>query len=416
MQSVPARALRFLSFRLMVAVALCALSALQVASAQDSRKPLTEKEVINLLTSDVPPARVEGLARQFGISFQITSSTEQALRDAGATDHLIETLRQLAPRAARPGAPANPLAAAPSGTASAAPVLWIVSSPGNAHVYVDDEPVGTTSSEGRLKLSRLRPGDHRVRVARAGYQDFEQTVSLASGPATVTAILQQAGGNSLSSAGAPEVPSGGGTAAARGVLGMSVQPSPAGGQGVVVLALVPGGPAEQAGLRPGDAILSIAGRNVRINQDVQEATAARHPGEVVTVTFSRGSGASTVQVPLADISIFDTVPHFRVVHDHGPPAPNYCVGWLYVFDGLVRFEGKVGVNAAGSNGPKHTFDMPMSDIKEVKKNAFYLAALGAFHIRLKSDGVRNFVVVDEQGNYQPPNVILTSIETAIAKF
>ena len=68
----------------------------------------------------------------------------------------------------------------------------IESNPGQSQVYVDDEPVGTTSPEGRLKLTRFAAGQHHVRVSQSGYQEYEETVSLTAGQVTtVAATLQQ---------------------------------------------------------------------------------------------------------------------------------------------------------------------------------------------------------------------------------
>jgi hypothetical protein len=102
------------------------------------------------------------LAQTRGIKFQITPEVETELRQAGATDELLATLRKLAPKTA---------------------ILLIESSPGGAHVYVDDEPVGTTSAEGRLKLTTLGPGQHRVRLSLDGYKDDSRDVALAAGAA-----------------------------------------------------------------------------------------------------------------------------------------------------------------------------------------------------------------------------------------
>lgn len=391
--------------------ALSVLIAFQLIGAQESHKPLGEKEITDLLTNDVPPPRVGELAKQFGITFHITSSTEQKLRDAGATDSLIETLRQLSPKQASPPA----MQTSPS--ASSPPVLLIVSSPGDAQVYIDDEPVGTTSSEGRLKMSKLGAGEHRVRVARSGYRDFEQTLQLDSGLVTVNANLEQvAAASSAASPPGTQQPQQAQAvnASPTAVLGLSFRPPGPGAQGGVVLALVPGGPAERAGIRPGFTILSIAGRSVMTAQDMQQATAGRQPGDVVPVTFSNGSGASTVQVALASPAIFESAPHFRVLHDHGPPSPNYCVGWMWVLDGMITYIGQTGVTAIGYNGPNHNLEFPMSDIREVKKNGFYMAALGAFHVRLKNGGVANFIVVDSQGRYQRPDELLAAVERALA--
>ena len=66
---------------------------------------------------------------------------------------------------------------APPGTAT----LLIQSTPGGAHVNVDDEPVRTTSLEGQLKLSALSPGQHRVRLSLHGYNDYSKEVAIAAG-------------------------------------------------------------------------------------------------------------------------------------------------------------------------------------------------------------------------------------------
>ena len=103
---------------------------------------------MQLLKGSVPAKRVGELAQSRGIDFQVTPDVETELRQVGATDDLLSLLRRLAPRTA---------------------TLVIESCPGGAHVYVDDEPVGTTSSEGRLTLTMLSPGQHRVRLSLDGY-------------------------------------------------------------------------------------------------------------------------------------------------------------------------------------------------------------------------------------------------------
>jgi hypothetical protein len=399
-----------------LAAALAALLALQAFAAQESHKPLSEEEVIDLLTNDVAPPRVAQLARQFGITFQVTVAAEQHLREAGADDNLVSTLRSLAPK------PSAPPPSQPPPTTHSPPVLLILSTPGDAQVYIDDEPIGTTSPEGRLRMSKLGAGEHRVRVSHAGYKDFEQTAKLVSGLLTVTAELQQAAAAAPSApppASQPpsEAPSANSTPGApAGVMGMLLRTAAAGGQAGEVLALAPGGPAERAGIRPGYVVQSIAGHTIVAPDDINRAIAGRPPGAVVPVTYTNGSTRDTVQVTLANPSIFQTVPHFLVRHDHGPPAPNYCEGWMWIFDGMISYAGQRGVNASGSNGIKHNLEFPMSEIREVRRNAFYLAAIGAFHIRMKKGGVANFVVVTPQGKFQRPNEILAAVERAMSKY
>jgi formylglycine-generating enzyme required for sulfatase activity len=66
------------------------------ARAQASLKPMSKEAIIRLLKGDVPPKRVEALARQHGIDFQVTADTETELRQAGATEALMKVLRELA--------------------------------------------------------------------------------------------------------------------------------------------------------------------------------------------------------------------------------------------------------------------------------------------------------------------------------
>src|SRR5690242_7749783 len=122
-------------------------------SAQKSRKPLSADEIVNLLTGDVPSSEVGREAQDAGISFQMTPDVVRRIRDAGGTESLISTLRSLAPRESTPVTPPpRPV------TPSAPPTLVVNSSPGQCQVYVDDSPVGSTSEQGRLRLTHLAPG------------------------------------------------------------------------------------------------------------------------------------------------------------------------------------------------------------------------------------------------------------------
>lgn len=72
--------------------------------------------------------------------------------------------------------------------------LTVVTQPGQAQVYLDDEPRGVTSSEGRLLLKNLSLGAHRLRLSLIGYKEWTQTVELAAGDTKeVEAQLQPSG-------------------------------------------------------------------------------------------------------------------------------------------------------------------------------------------------------------------------------
>jgi len=304
------------------ALILCAAICIESAEAQKPRKALQRDQVIELLESGVAPARVAELGREYGIAFEITDEVESQLRDAGATEELLARLHQLAPRPATP----------PSATTGAA-VLLIEVTPGGAQAYIDDEPVGTTSSEGRLKLTKLAPGAHRVRLSLRGFHDYEQSVQLVAGQmVTVTASLQSSAVASSS-------------------------PNPL------------AGPAAAASQSP--PAMGSAGDSPNPLAGAAAASVARFP----------------------------------VNHDHGSGGTTYCVGELLLGNGRIAFRAANGV---------HFFDHPLSEVKGAKKNAVYLALLGAFHIRFKEKGNYNFVSLNAAGQLQPPDELLAAIERAMA--
>jgi putative serine protease PepD len=84
-------------------------------------------------------------------------------------------------------------------------------------------------------------------------------------------------------------------------LGVSTGPA-IGGVGAAVQGVTPGGPAENAGLRPGvDVIVSVDGHRVTGPDDVVQALDGRQPGDRVQIVVIRGSGARrTITVRLGD--------------------------------------------------------------------------------------------------------------------
>jgi hypothetical protein len=67
---------------------------------------------------------------------------------------------------------------------------------------------------------------------------------------------------------------------------------------VVVASVVPGSPAANAGLRPGDAITQVEGRPVGAPIVVTEAVAALSAGDPLEIQFIRGSAIYTVRPKL----------------------------------------------------------------------------------------------------------------------
>lgn len=70
--------------------------------------------------------------------------------------------------------------------------------------------------------------------------------------------------------------------------------------GVVITSLYVGGPAQKAGLQPGDIFTHVDGKNVRSAQEVLTLIAAARPGETLPVTVLRRSGPLTVKVQVTE--------------------------------------------------------------------------------------------------------------------
>jgi hypothetical protein len=81
-------------------------------------------------------------------------------------------------------------------------------------------------------------------------------------------------------------------------LGVDVLSSPF-GTGVLVGDVVPGSPADQAGLVPGDVITEINNHPIQAPGDVNTALAGLHPGDHVQIQIEEGLTPFTLQATLA---------------------------------------------------------------------------------------------------------------------
>jgi serine protease DegQ len=70
--------------------------------------------------------------------------------------------------------------------------------------------------------------------------------------------------------------------------------------GAVVLSVVNGGPADDAGLRPGDVVVQLDDEEVRSPEDLLGALRRRSPGDQVAIEFLRGDQPQSTEATLAD--------------------------------------------------------------------------------------------------------------------
>jgi hypothetical protein len=129
----------------------------------------------------LPAIEVKG-KRKFARSWEgwgylpVVDFFKRALADFDAAQ---QEFQRLIAKAAESGGNAGGSPRGASGSPAA--TLQIEAQPGSSEFYVDDQFKGTTSSEGRLVVGELAPGEHRLRLARKGYQEWTRTVTLAAG-------------------------------------------------------------------------------------------------------------------------------------------------------------------------------------------------------------------------------------------
>ena len=95
-------------------------------------------------------------------------------------------------------------------------------------------------------------------------------------------------------------PQGGGGRGSRPSLGTIPDFAERKDPGVLLTGVVPGSPAEKAGLAGGDVLLRLGTKKILNLQDMQYALTDHRPGDVVEVEYSRGGKVTVVSVTLAE--------------------------------------------------------------------------------------------------------------------
>jgi S1-C subfamily serine protease len=69
---------------------------------------------------------------------------------------------------------------------------------------------------------------------------------------------------------------------------------------VLLTGVVPGSPAEKAGITGGDVVLRLGAKKILNLQDMQYALTDHRPGDVVEVEYARAGKVTVVTVTLAE--------------------------------------------------------------------------------------------------------------------
>jgi PEGA domain len=147
-----------------------ALLAVAAPAKAEKGKPLAVKDVMELLQGGVPSSRIAQIVAEEGITFSMFDELEKRFRDTGATQELIDALK----KASKPQQPDQP-------QPGRSGILKVQSKPGEAQVYLNDEPKGMTSTSGELRMPGLAGGTYRLRVSLAGYQSWENNIRITPG-------------------------------------------------------------------------------------------------------------------------------------------------------------------------------------------------------------------------------------------
>lgn len=151
-------------------------------------------------------------------------------------------------------------------------------------------PKPSTPSPAARALARLRS----LRPSGAVLIALAMLLSAGVGYAAVSSLVSSNGGGKTGTGNPPSANSPV-RSTAPGWLGLDTMNFPG---GVMVVDVVPGSPADVAGLQPGDVITQIGNRPVQAPTDLESALAGMHAGQQIEIQYERGLMSYTTQATL----------------------------------------------------------------------------------------------------------------------
>ena len=134
------------------------------------------------------------------------------------------------------------------------------------------------------------------------------------------------------------------------------------------------------------------------------------PLSIAEFTKKRGgappAGAPGSAPPQAAAGSSDVRSAWRVAHDHGDSFTTYCLGILYITADKIGYTNDSNV---------HTWDVPLSAVKEVAKNSVYGADKNAFHVKLATGTNFNLVGLNDQMQFVATDSIVLEILGVVAQ-
>ncbi|MEX1224550.1 MAG: PDZ domain-containing protein, partial [Pirellulales bacterium] len=119
--------------------------------------------------------------------------------------------------------------------------------------------------------------------------------------------------------------------AAEPFLGLFLDPNLPPGRGQPVAEITPGGPAEAAGIRQDDRLLSVDGFPIQRATDVGRALQGTHPGERIRVEVERRGRLLRFEVRLGDRQAETEPNRFQAQNEPAEPPPaNKYVGVVVI--------------------------------------------------------------------------------------